>query len=136
MTDRGNARQRGGKRSRVLLAAKIATAQGMRDVRLRDISTKGALIEGEELPAAEEEVVFIRGSVEVPARIVWNLNHRAGLQFTRAIDEAQLLVAVPRGTGQQEGKQYRRPRLRGDDITRQERLLVKLWGMSVDIDIG
>ena len=132
----GRASTRDGKRARVLLAAKVATTAGEIAVRLRDLSRKGALIEGANVPMKDEEVVFIRGETRIPARVAWSIGNRAGLAFRHMIDEAEILVQVSRGKTEKDRTQYRRPRLTGDDFTRQERLLVKLWGMSVDIDVA
>lgn len=92
-TDTG---QRGAKRARVLLSAVLRTGLGDTPVRLRDMSSTGALIEtGKALPVGTE-VLFIRGATMVPARIAWAGPGKLGIQFAEPIDEAELLVHIGR----------------------------------------
>ena len=63
--------KRQAKRARVLLAAKLQTATGEIDARLRDLSRKGALVECQTVPPVGTEVIFIRGPTSVPARVAW-----------------------------------------------------------------
>ena len=130
------ARKREAKRARVLLTARIDAPSGEITVRLRNLSRKGALVEGEGIPSKGEKLAFIRGNARVPARVVWVAGNQAGLEFRHPIDESELLVQVTRAGGQPDRRRYRRPRLTSDDITPEERMLIKLWGMSVDIDMG
>lgn len=135
-TNAVGARKREAKRARVLLTAGIETPSGEITVRLRNLSRKGALVEGEGIPAKGEKLAFLRGGARIPARVAWNTGHQAGLEFRHPIDERELLVQVTRAGGQSDRRRYRRPRLTSDDITPEERMLIKLWGMSVDIDIA
>ena len=63
--------KRSAKRARVLLAAKLETAWGETEARLRDLSQKGALVECANVPPVGSEVVFVRGNTRVPARVAW-----------------------------------------------------------------
>src|SRR5687768_15062412 len=89
------------KRARVLLAAKLQTPQGEVDVRLRDLSQKGALVECSPVPPVGSEVVFTRGPITVPARVAWSGAGRAGLEFHHIIDENVVLVQLKRVSGVQ-----------------------------------
>jgi hypothetical protein len=122
------------KRNRVLLAAKMRVGGAEIDVRLRDLSQKGALVECQSVPPAGTEVVFHRGSLMVPARVAWTAANRAGLEFAYMIDEGDVLVQLRRTTTDQNQPRFRRPRL-GEDMSEQEKKLARLWGVSVGIAV-
>lgn len=87
---------RGAKRARVLLAAKLHTPAGVVDARLRDLSRKGALIECKAQPETGTEVVFERGATRLNATVAWAAKDRIGLEFASPIDEQELLVHIGR----------------------------------------
>ena len=127
--------KRSAKRARVLLAAKLRTGGGGEiDVRLRDLSQKGALVEGQSLPPQGTEAVFHRGSITVPARVAWIGEGRAGLEFAYPIDETEVLVQLKRTNVDSNQPRFRRPRL-GEDMSAQEKKLARLWGASVGIAV-
>jgi hypothetical protein len=127
--------KRQAKRARVLLAAKLQTASGEIDARLRDLSRKGALVECRTVPAVGTELVFNRGSTSIPARVAWAGRDRVGLEFAYMIDEHEVLVQLKRTTGDQNQPRFRRPRLFGEQMSDQEKKLARLWGVSVGIAI-
>ncbi len=86
--------KRSAKRARVLLAARLETDGGELDVRLRDLSQKGALVECLQVPPVGAEVVFVRGATRVPARIAWAGADRVGLEFLHEIDEHEVYVQL------------------------------------------
>jgi hypothetical protein len=127
--------KRSAKRARVLLAARLRTgAGGEIDVRLRDLSPQGALVEGKSLPPQGSEVVFSRGSITVPARVAWIGEGRAGLEFAYAVDESEVLVQLKRTNSDSNQPRFRRPRL-GEDMSAQDKKLARLWGVSVGISV-
>ena len=130
-----SAKQRSAKRNRVLLSAKLRTAYGEIDARLRDLSQKGALIECGAPLHVGDEVIFSRGSTVVPARIAWTGGGRIGLEFLRMIDESEVLVQLGRTGSNTPQQRFRRPPLHGD-LSEQERRLARLWGVSVGINIS
>lgn len=121
------------KRARVLLAAKIRTGDGDVDVRLKDLSRKGALIELNGSLALGQEVTFARGETSVPARVAWTGGNRAGLEFLEMIDESEVLIHITRRTQPVNEQHFRRPRILGEDISDQERKLAIVWAKSVGI---
>jgi hypothetical protein len=127
--------KRSAKRNRVLLAAKLQVSGAEIDVRLRDLSQKGALVECTSVPPAGTEVIFHRGSIMVPARIAWTGSNRAGLEFAYMIDESDVLVQLRRTTTDQNQPRFRRPRLFGEDMSEQEKKLARMWGLSVGIAV-
>src|SRR5688500_19319122 len=110
------------RRARVLLAAKLKTPFGEVDCRLRDLSRKGALVECGKQPPVGSEVMFIRGSTVVPARVAWTATGRVGLEFLYMIDEQEVLVQLKKNGGGQNGDRFRRPGLH-EDMSDQERKL-------------
>jgi hypothetical protein len=61
--------------------ATIYTDNGSMPVRLRNLSAKGALAEGSDLPSVGEKVRLCRGSLEIAGELVWCEDGRAGLRF-------------------------------------------------------
>ena len=127
--------KRQAKRARVLLAAKLQTANGEIEARLRDLSRKGALVECQTVPPVGTELVFNRGSTSIPARVAWTGSDRVGLEFAYMIDEHEVLVQLKRTSGDQNQPRFRRPRLFGEGMSHQEKQLARLWGASVGIAI-
>ena len=81
-------------RFRVLLVARLFTTSGERNVKLRDISANGAMIECDRLPAPGTDVLLRRGSLELIATIVWARDGCAGLEFDEPLTEAELWLQV------------------------------------------
>lgn len=127
--------KRKAKRARVLLAAKLKTASGEIDARLRDLSRRGALVECREVPAVGTELIFNRGATSIPARVAWAGADRVGLEFAYMIDEHEVLVQLKRTTNDQNQPRFRRPRLFGEQMSHQEKQIARLWGASVGISI-
>jgi hypothetical protein len=127
--------KRQAKRARVLLAAKLQTADGEIDARLRDLSRKGALVECQTVPPVGTELIFNRGSTSIPARVAWTAPDRVGLEFAYMIDEQEVLVQLKRTSGDQNQPRFRRPRLFGESMSHHEKQIARLWGASVGIAI-
>ncbi|MEA3039867.1 MAG: hypothetical protein QOE79_2380 [Sphingomonadales bacterium] len=126
--------KRSTKRNRVLLAARLRAGYAEYEVRLRDLSQKGALVEGERVPEPGTEVVFSRGSISVPARVAWAGAHRAGLEFAYTIDEGEVLVQLRKTASDQNQPRFRRPGL-GEGMSARDRKIAQLWGVSVGIAV-
>jgi len=126
--------KREARRARVLLAAKLRTPEGERDIRLRDLSCKGALIECREPPTTGSKVTFVRGETVVPSRVAWTAGNRVGLAFVRPIQESEVLVHIARPE-HRPPERYRRPRIASEDLSEEERLLVRNWVTSVGIPV-
>jgi hypothetical protein len=126
--------KRSAKRARVLLAAKLKTPHGEIECRLRDLSRKGALVECSSVPPVGSEVVFARGSTIVPARVAWSAANRVGLEFHYMIDEAEVLVQLPRAAAGGNKDRFRRPRL-NEGMSDQERKLAQAWGVTVGLAV-
>lgn len=125
--------KRSAKRARVLLAAKLQTPFGEVDARLRDLSRKGALIECAKVPPVGTEVVFLRGTTVVPARVAWTGENRVGLEFHYMIDEQEVLVHITR-RAQPKPESFRRPGLK-EAMSDDERKVARAWGVAVGINL-
>lgn len=125
--------QRIAKRARVLLAAKLQTPHGEVDARLRDLSSRGALVECPEALPVGTEVVFARGKIVVPARVAWIGPKRLGLEFHYPIDEHEVLVQLSPGSAATPDA-YRRPVL-SERLTADERKLAQAWGVAVGLTV-
>lgn len=126
--------KRAARRARVLLAAKLKTPFGEVDARLRDLSRKGALVECGKQPPVGSEVMFIRGSTVVPARVAWTAAGRVGLEFLYMIDEQEVLVQLKKNSGGNNIDRYRRPGL-NEDMSDHERKLALAWGVTVGLTL-
>ena len=126
--------KRAARRARVLLAAKLKTPFGEVDCRLRDLSRKGALVECGKQPPVGSEVMFIRGSTTVPARVAWTAVGKVGLEFLYMIDEQEVLVQLKKTSSGNGGDRFRRPGL-SEDMSDQERKLAQVWGVTVGLTV-
>ncbi len=62
-------------------------------VRVRNMSTTGALIEGASLPGAGAAAILRRGALEAPATAAWSETGKAGLTFAGPVDVSDWLPA-------------------------------------------
>jgi hypothetical protein len=124
--------QRQAKRARVLLAGKLQTPYGEVDARLRDISSRGALVECANLPPAGSEVVFSRGPTVVPARVAWTGAGRVGLEFNFPIDENAVLVQLKKAPSAVPTPRFRRAGL-NEGMSDDALQVARAWGATVGI---
>lgn len=125
------------KRARVLLAARLQTAFGDVEARLRDLSRKGALLECPQCPDVGSAVVFIRGETVVNARVAWAAGNRVGIEFDRMIDENELLIHVgkPAKSSVQTlyPQSFRRPGI--GRMSAEDRKIAQAWSISVGLTL-
>lgn len=62
-------------------------------VRVRNMSTTGALVEGAALPAAGTAIILRRGALEAPATTAWSEAGKAGLAFAGPLEVSEWLPA-------------------------------------------
>jgi hypothetical protein len=122
-----NRRQR---RSNVLLTAMIEMAAGRTlDVKLRNLSAEGALIESNGLPHEGSEIRFRKGDLSVPGKIIWVSNKRAGIHFHAPLTPEALLRHVPTPRPRIIPS-FRRPGFAARPMTSSERSLEEVWGVA------
>ncbi|HVM22435.1 MAG TPA: PilZ domain-containing protein [Sphingomicrobium sp.] len=81
-------------RKRVLMRATVFCKDGARVVRIRDLSTEGALIIAEDRLPVGTDVIFKRGPVFAAAQVAWANSASAGLKFYRELDPSDLAPAA------------------------------------------
>lgn len=73
------------RRTNLFVSATLSWPQGFAPATLRNLSTRGALIEASVLPAPGTSVHLSRGSLQIEGEVVWCKGRRAGLRFTGSI---------------------------------------------------
>lgn len=91
-------------RTKLLLAATIETDRGRANVRIRDLSDGGALLEGGALPGVGQRIVLQRADHAVPAVVAWCAGDRCGVQFDRTISVAQWAAGLRLSSGGEGGQ--------------------------------
>jgi hypothetical protein len=117
------------RRSNVLLAATIEAFGNAIPVKLRNLSTEGALIEGKNLPLDGARVVFKRNELSVDSQIAWVSGDQAGVAFTRPIPSEDVLRNIPAPRHRAPIK-FARPGLAHRGLTAEERRLAESWACS------
>jgi hypothetical protein len=127
-----NRRQR---RSNVLLTAVVEMYGQALDIKLRNLSAQGALIEGDGLPVEGTEINFRKGDLMVSGKVVWVNNKRAGIHFHTPLSPEALLRHVPTPRPRILPS-FRRPGLSSQPLSSAERVFEKVWGVPVAPDLS
>jgi hypothetical protein len=117
------------RRTNVLLAASIEAFGRSIPVKLRNLSTEGALIEGKNLPLEGAKVVFRRNDLDVESHIAWVVDDHAGVSFTTTIPTEAVLRNIPTPRTPPPVK-FGRPGLAHRQLTADERRLAQSWAWS------
>lgn len=125
-----NRRQR---RSKVLLTALLELSGRELEVKLRNLSAEGALVEGEILPVEGTEIRFRRHELVVAGRVVWVRGKRAGVSFHQPLSPEALLRHVPTPRPRVI-PDFRRPGLQARQLSVGERALAAAWATNKGID--
>ena len=118
------------RRSNVLMAATIETSGESLPVKLRNLSSQGALVEADRLPIEGSPVVFRRGELAVTGHFAWVHGHRGGIAFDQELSPEDLLRHVPAPKPRSEpadSSLYRRPGLHSRPLTPGERRFSQNW---------
>lgn len=112
------------RRAPVFLIASIEWGAEHIDVRIRNISHGGVLVEGDCVPASGSAVTFRRGGLAASGIVAWAGGRFAGIEFNHQLDPAQLLrnVGPPGETAESPAELYRRPALRQRRLTQSEQM--------------
>jgi PilZ domain len=89
-------------RSNIFLVATLAAQGASGTVRVRDLSSSGALIEGDALPSVGAALRLTRGSLTVSGYVAWVKDNRAGVRFDSTVTVADWLPNGNRPTAQQQ----------------------------------
>ena len=72
-------------RTFLMLAATVSCGAAIYQIRIRNVSETGALIEGADLPEAGQEILLSRGQTEIDAIVAWASGSRRGVHFSRPV---------------------------------------------------
>lgn len=112
-------------RSKVMLAATLDYGGGCARVRVLDLSSQGALVAGEEIPAVDTDVTLQCGTQSVAGSIAWVRGQKAGVEFRKSVNRH--LFAPTRDPANhivvEDARKlhFRRPGFRGNQLTVEER---------------
>ena len=97
-------------RARVFLTAQLDVSDHIVQVKLRDLSEHGALVECAGLTAGSNRVLLRRNDLTVPGRIAWARGNLAGLAFLRPLRPEVVLRHIRRTPQRAAAEpQHRRP---------------------------
>jgi hypothetical protein len=85
MSEKGS-NARSAERSNVFLSAALYTAGRSFPVRIRNISTGGALLDGDNLPGEGSRICLRRAHLAVDGRVAWQVHELRGVRFSAEID--------------------------------------------------
>lgn len=77
-------------RQLMILSARLCTVTRDYQVRIRDLSSGGARVEGVELPMVGTDVMLKRGGADMFGAIAWISGNQAGIEFEETLDDAAL----------------------------------------------
>jgi len=83
-------------RKNMMLAATIEADTVAAPVRIRNLSEKGAMIDGAALPEVGSRVMLKRLELSIAALVIWNEEGRCGLQLAGTIDVDEWVAGVSR----------------------------------------
>jgi len=129
MDESSTSQNRRARRSNVLLAASIELSGAVVPVKLRNLSTEGALIEGDSLPVAGAEVLFRRNELSVNSRVAWVHENHAGVAFKSPIPQEDVLRNIPKPR-YRAPLNFRRPALAVRALSADERRLAESWAWT------
>jgi hypothetical protein len=124
------------RRSPVLLAASIELGGAMHDVKLRNLSSDGALVEGAENVPEYANIVFCRKDLRVAARVAWVQGKYAGIAFDKALEPAEVLRHVPRREAKPSlpPQLFPRPAVSRHQLSPVERRWIQDWMLTSGVD--
>jgi PilZ domain len=122
-------KNRGSRRSPVLLTATVEIGGTPVPVKLRNLSEQGALIEGDRLPDEGSMTFFERKELRLKSRVVWVQGRYAGVAFARTLQSEEVLRHVPQPKPRAP-QDFRRPGLSCRPLSDYERKMLETWMTS------
>ena len=126
MNDTTNSQNRKSRRSQVLLTATIEHGGASQSVKLRNLSSEGALVESDKLPIEGTSVLFCRNELCTQGHVVWVNGHYAGIAFAEKLQPEQVLRHVPVPRPKIQPRAYR-PGFAPRAMTPEQRRLAESW---------
>lgn len=96
------------------------------DVKLRNLSEHGALVECKGLPPLGTPVRFVKGDLDLEGMIAWAEGNKAGVAFDELLATESVLRHVPAPKAPRQWD-FRRPGVRSHDISEGERKIAEDW---------
>jgi len=126
MDESGITQNRRSRRSHLLMAATLEVSGRAINVKLRNLSSEGAQVEGDQLPVEGTELLFRKGELALAGSVIWTKGKHAGIRFVHKLEPQAVLnhIAVPRPRMEAD---FRRPGLATRALTEQERKLAENW---------
>ena len=121
-----NDQNRRSRRSQVLLTAELEHAGACLPVKLRNLSSEGALVESDKLPLEGTSVEFRRNDLSASGRVVWVNGHHAGVAFDTKLNPEQVLRHIPEPRPRVQPRPYR-PGILPRKMTAEQRRLAESW---------
>jgi hypothetical protein len=126
-----HAEERRSRRARVVVNATVESQERRIAVRVSNLSAHGALVVGDGLPPNDTPVTFTINGVTVDSWVAWERDCEAGIQFTDALSPERLLRKPPVAptviVKDSRVIDCRRPGLRGNQLTAEEKGILALW---------
>ncbi|WP_374211813.1 PilZ domain-containing protein [Erythrobacter fulvus] len=104
------------KRLRIFLQGSLAARSGLQEVRVRDISKVGALIEALSPPGVREKVSLMWPGHLMEGVVVWQKDSRCGIRFESPLCSAVLDDFSGQRLRVGASRNYRRDHIADDDI--------------------
>lgn len=95
-------------------------------VKLRNLSSEGALVEAAQLPTIGCSVIFRKKELNLAGRVAWVTGDRAGIAFDTMLDPEAVMRHVPR-TRPPTKLDFRRPGLKASELSPGERQIAQDW---------
>lgn len=132
MDESSNTQNRRTRRSQVLMEASIEADGTTATVKLRNLSTEGALVEGDLLPSVGCRILFRKKELSLTGQVAWATGGRAGIAFDSPLEPEAVLRHVPSPRTRAK-LDFRRPRLKACDLTPGERKIAEdwIWGKPI-----
>jgi hypothetical protein len=126
MDSSANCQNRRSRRSQVLLTAELEHAGACLSVKLRNLSSEGALVESEKLPIEGTPVAFRRNDLSADGRVVWVNGKYAGIAFDAKLNPEQVLRHIPAPRQKIQPRPYR-PGFVPRKMTADQQRLAESW---------
>jgi hypothetical protein len=121
----------------VLLTARVEGVGGPIDVKLRNLSEDGALIEGDDLPADGSVTYFERKDLRVKCTVAWVQGRYAGVAFERPLKAEEVLRHIPAPSAKPKVEiGTRRPGFACRPLTAYERKMLETWMTAAPHTLG
>ena len=128
MDESGITQNRRSRRSPVLLTATIFVGGVPVNVRLRNLSEEGALIESDRLPAEGSETIFERNDLRLKSRVVWVHGKYAGVAFDVPLKREEALRHIPQPKQKvRNDADFRRPGFTCRPLSAYEKRNLEAW---------